>query len=390
MKYLNYYKLIIAVLISSLALMATPQTSATDTSAGAFLAGSYYNLLIDDASFIDINSLDVSRIQEFLVSNNSYLKEYTEGGKSAAQIIYDASHGAYPAAVGTSHGVTIDSSTGTINPKIIMIFLQKEQSLISRTTRDDYSLTYAMGYGCPDVCGCACATHPGFSEQVGWGAWQLRYNYEIAKKDLAWWQANYVGNPDTYFYLGQTRTISDYTGSYGVTIQSAGTASTYRYTPHVFDSGYNVWKFWNSWTWPAPPPTGNDVSNFDSKSYGSTISLSGSKANELRAFFNDQLIADIGTTYWAISFEPPIGVVAYYIQYKDSNGGVIDRKPLSIRRHALADINGDSKIDILDLSIFANYWGQNNPAETLANLNPGTDTEVNILDLSIMASRWGG
>src|SRR3989339_2142946 len=109
-------------------------------------AGFNPNNLISDGTFIDINSLDTNGISEFLRVQNSYLKDFSENGRSAAQIIRDASHG-YGDASGSINGITINAATGTVNPQVILVTLQKEQSLISRTTRDDNALRKAMGYG---------------------------------------------------------------------------------------------------------------------------------------------------------------------------------------------------------------------------------------------------
>lgn len=303
---------------------------AIDTSIDAFNAAGAMNNIVSDDDFIAINSMTESQIQDYLISNDSYLKDYQENGKSAARIIYEASLGLYDAAVGTAKGISITSETGTISPRIILVYLQKEQSLITKTTRDEYALTYAMGYDCPDSTGCSGSRHPGFAEQVGWGAWQLRYNFEIAKKDVEWWNEYYPNNPEhtdpsdsdnRHFYIGFTRTFYSWNGSNSVTLSNAATASVYRYTPHVFDSAYNVWQFFNGWEWPAPPSGGE-----------------------------------------APAPAPPPKII----------------KP--------GDINDDDTVDILDLSIFSNTWGQTGE-ENKSDFN--NDGVVDIQDLSTLASNWG-
>lgn len=296
----------------------TNSALAIDTSAENFISsGSHNNVLSNDA-FIAINSMSESQIQDFLVGYNSYLKDYQEGGKTAARIIYEASHGLYDAAVGSAKGISITSETGTISPRIILLYLQKEQSLLTKSERDEYALNYAMGYDCPDDGGCSKSRHPGFAEQVGWGAWQLRYNYEIAQKDAAWW-SQYYGS---HYYVGIAKTFHDWNGNRDITLSNAATSAVYRYTPHVFDSAYNVWKFYNSWTWPTPPAGGDTPA----------------------------------------PPPPPAKIV----------------KP--------GDINDDDGIDILDLSIFSNTWGQQSE-ENKSDFN--NDGVVDIQDLSILASNWG-
>jgi len=315
----------ISIILLLLPAFLISKARAADTSPTAFLNSGAYNNIIDDGSFVDVGSMDANAIQQFLVNSGSYLASYTdsscslsdcqtENGKSAAQIIYDAAKGLYPAAIGSNEGIDITASTGTVSPKIILIFLQKEQGLITNPARNDYGLTYAMGYGCSDSTGCPGSSHPGFSEQVGWGAWQLRYNFEAAKQNLSWWQAAYQGNPGTYFYVGGSQTLSDYTGTYNLTFADAATASNYRYTPHVFDSAYNVWQFWNTWSFPAsgaPPPPARKSGDANGDNGVDLLDLS------------------ILASQWGQ------GVTA--------NTG--------------ADFNGDGKVDLLDLSILASAWG---------------------------------
>jgi hypothetical protein len=50
------------------------------------------------------------------------------------------------------------------------------------------------------------------------------------------------------------------------------------------------------------------------------------------------------------------------------------------------DYNGDRVVDVLDLSMFASYWGQTDPGNALTDMNQ--DGVVDIVDLSILASYW--
>lgn len=202
---------------------------AIDNSAEAFMGGGYYNRLIEDSEFVDYNSMNTASIQQFLENRSSYLAIYTQGGKSAAQIIWEAAMGISPDSQGTLNGIVIDQTTGTINPMAILVTLQKEQSLIGKSYYDEHALNWAMGYG-------AYGSYLGFTAQIGWGAWQLRYNFERAVKD---WAATYhVGQSDWY--------DSPY-GNINVTYSNQATASLYRYTPHIFDGNYNFWSFYHDW-----------------------------------------------------------------------------------------------------------------------------------------------
>jgi hypothetical protein len=204
----------------------------TQTSSTALAASFDQNNLISDNEFIDVNSMNTTEIQNFLESQGSFLKSYSENGRSAAQIINDAAHG-YNEASGTFNGIVINTSTGTVSPKVILTMLQKEQSLISMTNQNDDSLRVAMSYGCPDSGGCS-STYAGFTKQVENGAWQLRYNYERAQG---------LGFSD--YQVGQTQTFVDFNGSHSVTFGNRATSSLYRYAPHVYNGNYN---FWNLYT----------------------------------------------------------------------------------------------------------------------------------------------
>ncbi|MCL5410377.1 MAG: hypothetical protein M1324_00795 [Patescibacteria group bacterium] len=384
----------------SLVLLANPSHSlAEDKTVSEFLDGKNYNNLLADRDFVDIKSLDVDGIQKILTDNGSFLKDYKDssssgGGRSAAQIIYDAANGLYSDAVGTAKGITIDSNTGTISPKVIIVMLQKEQSLITMATQDDGALDKAMGYMCPDggVCDSAYA---GFAKQVGWGAWQLRYNYEAAQKDIGWWNTNYGAGNSSICYTNQNKSVSDYTGSYDVTFSNATTASVYRYTPHVFDSAYNFWKIFLRWFSPSPAPspapasdpTSNDTAQFDTKTYAENIVIKGTKLKTVRAYFGDKLLADMGDPNWTLSYDLPLGEKDDAIVFRDSTGAEINRKPIRTKRHKQADIDGNGTIDITDLAVFAENWNKENPPEPMADIDG--NRMVDITDLAVFAENWG-
>lgn len=190
--------------------------------------GSYDpNFLMDDAFYINTDFLGVAQIQNFLVSKGSYLQNYAEGGRSASQIIWDASHG-YGNASGSINGITINSTTGTVSPWTIILTLQKEWSLITNPSPNNNALTWAMGYGVPDGIP-GNPRYAGFTNQIEWGAWQLRYNYERSQ-----------GHGFNDFQVGQTLVIDDAE----VLLGNRATSSLYRYTPH---SDYNFWHLDQVW-----------------------------------------------------------------------------------------------------------------------------------------------
>ena len=197
--------------------------------------------LISNSYFVGYNAMSASDIQNFLNDKGSCLKNYSQNGRSAARIIYDAAHG-YGDASGTWNGIVINSSTGTIHPGAILTTLQKEQSLISDSSRcTDSVLNKAMGYGCPDSGGCS-STYAGFTKQVENAAWQLRYNYERA-----------YGHGFGDYQVGQSFCFDDWNGTHCGKYDNQATAALYRYTPHVYNGNYNFWNlFYNTYRFQVP------------------------------------------------------------------------------------------------------------------------------------------
>ncbi len=382
-------------------------TQAVDVSKTTFLANYYYNSILSDQDFADIASMSEDAIQGFLEQQGSYLAQYSENNRRAAKIIYDTAHGANDAS-GTLNGIVINTTTGTINPRLILVTLQKEQSLITLTNADreanvdqyNRRLERAMGYACPDGASCD-ARYLGFTKQVENASWQLRYNYEAAGQSQAWWDQYYSATSSVchrQYIKNNTCSFSDSSGSYSVTLTNQATASLYRYTPHVFNGNYNVWKLFNTWftasstAAPAAPASVNDTNEVAAKTFTDKYKVEGSKATGLFVYFGNTQIAGPDDTHWVIEFTPDVGNKDYNIEYRNSNnnGTVVATKKVTVDRHAVGDINGDNKDDLLDLSLLGETFGQGVPDGDWRNLNPEVDSEVNILDLSILADKWTG
>jgi len=376
---------------------SAPAALAFDTSSSNYINGKYYNNLVGDGTFIDVNSLSAAQIQSFLNSRGGYLASAPSSklgsganGRSAAQIIYDAAHG-HGEASGTFNGVVINSSTGTINPMALIVTLQKEQSLITRTDYSQNALDKAMGYGCPDSGSCN-PTYKGFTLQVEWAAWQFRYNYEIAGKDVSWWNSHYA----THYYKGYTRSHGWSGTYYIVTYKTQATAALYRYTPHVGFGNYNFWQLMINW-FNITPGSGsggsqqsyNDTETIIKTSYRKTIKVSSVKDSSVSVYFGSTKIASVGATTWTVTFTPTIGKKNYYVYYKDGST-VVAQKKITIDRRKVGDVNGDSKVDLLDVSHMSDAWGLTVKDEASLNLNPDKDNIVDLLDLSLLANSYEG
>ncbi|WIJ44213.1 hypothetical protein [Curtobacterium citreum] len=211
---------------------SAPQDAASALSGSQFDAGN----IISDAEFYNGGGMSESAIQSFLnaqigtCSSSSCLNvgryslnshgadamcSAVTGGSSlsAAQII---------ARVGAACG---------INPKVIIVTLQKEQALVNGGTARNPSagvLARAMGYACPDSANGGCdPAYSGVGNQVYWASWQWkRYGNPAGT-------SNYF----TWFAPGGNRSVqynpSASCGTKTVYIQNKATAALYYYTPYT-------------------------------------------------------------------------------------------------------------------------------------------------------------
>ncbi|NCB20556.1 MAG: hypothetical protein EOM88_01350 [Clostridia bacterium] len=204
------------------------------------------SLIISDAELMHYNSLSLSQIQLFLERHNSFLANYQTINahgtiKTAAEIIYDAANNNYDC----EKIILSDNPTEaekqikcrkitTVNPKFLLILLQKEQSLISEANPTTRQLDWATGYGCPDNWACN-PYYQGFGKQINSASLQF----------LA-----YMQSPQKYnFKAGGTYSFTNPYGTISqermtVTIANQATAALYNYTPHVFNGNYNVYKLY--------------------------------------------------------------------------------------------------------------------------------------------------
>ena len=181
------------------------------------------NLIIDDAVFTNKNSMSVTDIQNFLNSRVpvcdtwhspgsgsqgnqppwTCLKNYSEGGRSGAQIIYDAAQ---------LYG---------INPQVIIVTLQKENGLITDTWPYHWQYRTAMGMGCPDGAPCD-SQYFGFANQINQGVRHLKNFYD---QNPNWFIPHRAGNNNVKFHPNGG------CGTAPLHINKA-TSALYSYTPY--------------------------------------------------------------------------------------------------------------------------------------------------------------
>lgn len=164
--------------------------------------------------------------------------QYTGGHKYAAQIIYD-----------------VAQACG-INPRVLLVLLEKEQSLIT----DDWPWTVqyqkATGFGCPDTAPCD-SEFGAFFDQVYYAARQ----FKKYGRDATLFR--YRANRDNFIQYNPNESC----GGSTVFIQNQATAGLYNYTPYqpnqsalsnLYGSGdscgaygnRNFWRLFNDWFGP--------------------------------------------------------------------------------------------------------------------------------------------
>jgi LysM repeat protein len=251
-----------SMLLGLIGLVAIQAPAANAADSSRFDPG----LIISDSVFYDFGTMTQIEIQRFLESKvptckandggPTCLRDYVmdtpekagEDGKcapmpaktnqKASQIIYD-----------------IARACG-INPRVLIVFLQKEQGLIQATNPTAYMYKAALGYGCPDSDPAICGkVHTGLFNQLYKGAGQLQ------------WYGDERGSY-TYLKVGRTANIlynpSSSCGKKPVLIKSIATSALYYYTPYTPNdaalknlygtgdscSAYgnrNFWRFYTDW-----------------------------------------------------------------------------------------------------------------------------------------------
>lgn len=171
--------------------------------------------IISDEDFFRIDEMSADDIHFFLSRKGSALGlitfRDTDGiTKRAADIIYQSA---------MRYG---------INPKVLLVLLQKEQSLIENSQPSQYNLDWATGFARCDSCSAsdpALVKYKGFAVQVERAAWRTVY---------------YTTHWNEFQSQPLKPTIID---GFTVTPHNAATAALYNYTPHL-QGNYSFWKLW--------------------------------------------------------------------------------------------------------------------------------------------------
>lgn len=192
--------------------------------------------IIDDGVFFNSNTMNTGDIQNFLNAKvpscragYTCLKSYSQSFNSTAA---DAYCGGITGGTKSAADIIFNVSRACgVNPQVLIVLLQKEQSLILDDWPLDSQYRIATGYGCPDTAACD-STYYGFFNQV--------YNAGRQFK-------RYTQQPQLFNYaVGRTSYIlfnpNSACGGTNIAIQSAATAALYNYTPYQPNAGALAYK----------------------------------------------------------------------------------------------------------------------------------------------------
>jgi hypothetical protein len=282
-------RLVASLIIASLLLGLAPFSTNNVDAIGAsdFKPGR----IIDDSIFFNGNSMTAGEIQDFLNSKipacdtnhapgGGYnppftcLKDYQQiiSGRTADQYCTGTVGAGTKSAAQIIKEVSVACS---VNPKVILVLLQKEQSLITDTWPWSIQYERATGFACPDTAPCD-PEYAGFFNQVWYGARQYqRYAKQSSSFGYKFGRSNYIQyNPNTSC------------GGTNVFIQNQATAGLYNYTPYQPNaaalnnlrgtgdscSAYgnrNFWRLFNDWFGPTTTDSNTDVLTFIRLNHGS-------------------------------------------------------------------------------------------------------------------------
>jgi hypothetical protein len=253
-------------------------------------AGFTANKIIDDDVFTDTLSMSAGQIDSFLNGYGSSCISPNHGFTAPDPTGYSPSGGyTYGSSVSAGNVIAHAADAYGINPRVLLVTLQKEQSLVTGTAGCSV-MRYAgaTGYGCPDggtthdysgvnlysINGNAVTSisgtcvnsslKVGFSQQVIRAAWLLRFGQERSLGNADWaviksgWdnsddpQSCYGGPMSQGTYRrcpsGSATYYDGYTTIDGQAthIDSGATAALYWYTPH-FHGNQSFVSIWEEW-----------------------------------------------------------------------------------------------------------------------------------------------
>ncbi|MFH1430646.1 MAG: hypothetical protein ABIG71_03950 [Candidatus Uhrbacteria bacterium] len=257
--------------------------------------------LITDHELTNAQTMQLGDVQRWLEQRSSELA-YTHQPDSAGMVKFP------------SEILWFAAQEATINPQVLLVMLQKEQSLIDRRSPSQSQYDWAMGYGCPDGTGCN-SRFKGFGKQVRGAALQLRgYLDDLVQK----------GQTIATWAVGRSKQTSD---GYTVTPQNRATAALYSYTPWRgsetnIGGNYSFVRLWQSWFGSGRYPDGAVLLGPDGRVW---LIRSGKRQHftampVLRSYGGEKHMITVGTTDVEAYAEGPEIAFTNYSVVEDSQG----------------------------------------------------------------------
>ncbi len=207
------------------------ETSAINAAYAGFEAGN----IISDYVMSDYNSMDEGTIQAFLKSKAKCDQRPDGNHVSYNQVNYfsdrlPVSHhlvdGHYVCMADESfngesaaHIIYRAAQDYRINPRVLIVLLEKEQGLVTDSFPNSLQYRSATGYGCPDTAACD-SEYYGFKNQVRNAAYFFRY---------------ILDNGSRYYPVGNNNIKYNPNGNCGsstVYVKNRATSALYQYTPY--------------------------------------------------------------------------------------------------------------------------------------------------------------
>ena len=224
--------LLAAALVLALAVVVAPVPALLgDTpQAVAATAGFDPGNIISDEVFFDGGAMTTAEVKAFLKAKNPActsteatlpcLKSYSQNTPSMPK---DAFCNAYKGKNGQNAAAIISkvAKACNVSAKVLLVLLQKEQSLVTSTAPTAYKYEHATGFACPDTAPCDPA-FAGFFYQVYYGARQYQ---RYANDPVFSWRT--LGVNELPYHPNKS------CGTVRVNIQNKATLGLYFYTPYV-------------------------------------------------------------------------------------------------------------------------------------------------------------
>ena len=228
--------LVAALAVTGLTFALTPQESAEAYTGADFDAG----LIISDSNFFNGDAMTAAEVQAFI---NGKISSCAAGSTCLRDLRIDTwtipatpMCATYEGAAGET-AATIIAKVGKacgVSQAVLLVMLQKEQSLVTARAPSDGAIAAAMGVGCYDDGQPCVGTYAGFFNQLFNGAYLLKRYTQPAGTGPG---TPYTSRFDLRFPVGQISQIQYHPntgcGTKDVYVANQATHALYIYTPYT-------------------------------------------------------------------------------------------------------------------------------------------------------------